>query len=93
MSSHRGMLRLQLPRHLFGGQQKYLYLGLADTPTNQRAAQDKAQAIASDIAFNRFDFTLERYRPHPPNDNSPSLSEIWQKYTFYKSKFLAHSTL
>ncbi|MCC3405390.1 MAG: hypothetical protein JGK17_07295 [Microcoleus sp. PH2017_10_PVI_O_A] len=39
----RGMLRLRLPRHLFGGRQKYLYLGLPDTPINRSAAEEKAK--------------------------------------------------
>jgi integrase len=92
--SYRGMLRLRLPRHLFGGQQKYLYLGLPDNPINQQAAQAKAQAIAADIAFDRFDDTLERYRSVAIKpDTSPTLGELWDKYTFHKSKVLAHSTL
>lgn len=90
----RGMLRLQLPRHLYGGEQRYLYLGLPDTPTNRQSAQARAQAIASDIAFDRFDATLERYRPTAIQpDNLPTLGELWQKYTFYKAKDLSPTTL
>lgn len=94
VSARRGMLHLRLPRHLFDGEQKYLYLGLPDTPINRQAAEAKALAISSDIAFDRFDSTLERYRPSATKpDNLPALSELWDKYTFHKSKILAHSTL
>lgn len=93
ISTHRGMLRLQFPRSLFGGQQKYLYLGLPDTPINRQAAQAKALAISADIAFDKFDDTLEKYRTAGKADDSPTLSELWEKYTLHKSKILAHSTL
>ncbi|XZN91606.1 MAG: hypothetical protein ACM65M_01600 [Microcoleus sp.] len=34
VATREGRLRLQLPRHLYGGEQKYLSLGMADTPEN-----------------------------------------------------------
>ena len=94
ISNCRGMLRLQLPRHLFGGQQRYLYLGLPDTPINRTAAEARAQVIMSDIAFDRFDSTLERYRLTAIQvDNSLPLGELWEKYKQHKTKSLAHSTI
>ncbi|MBD1836160.1 tyrosine-type recombinase/integrase [Cyanobacteria bacterium FACHB-472] len=88
------MLRLQFPRHLFGGEQRYLYLGLPDTPINRTAAEARAQVIMGDIAFDRFDPTLERYRPTAIQpDNSPPLGELWEKYKQHKTKSLAHSTI
>jgi integrase len=94
VSAHRGMLRLRLPRSVFNGRQVYLCLGLPDTPLNRQAAEMRALAISADIAFDRFDSTLERYRPTATQpDNSPTLGELWDKYTLFKSKTLAHSTL
>jgi len=94
ISNCRGMLRLQFPRHLFGGEQRYLYLGLPDTPTNRTAAESRAQSIMSDIAFDRFDPTLERYRPTAIQpDNSPLLGELWESYKQQKSKSLSHTTI
>ena len=88
------MLRLQIPRHLFGGEQRYLYLGLPDTPINRTAAEARAQVIMADIAFDRFDSTLEKYRPTAIQvDNSPPLGELWEKYKQHKTKSLAHSTI
>lgn len=93
--SYRGTLRIYIPRHVCGGEPKYLYLGLPDTPENRKAAEMRAQAIAADIAFDRFDATLNRYRPSAiqTEDNLPLLSNIWQQYVAYKSKTLAASTI
>src|SRR6476661_465603 len=95
----RGMLRLQLPRHLFGGQQKYLYLSLPDTPLNRSAAEEKARAIAADIAFDKFDASLQKYRPAVTvaapmkTQYSLTLGELWEKYTHYKAQHLAVTTI
>lgn len=93
----RGMLRLRLPRHLFGGQQKYLYLSLPDTPLNRSAAEKKARAIAADIAFDKFDASLQKYQSIitviPKAQYSLSLGELWEKYTVYKSQHLAATTI
>lgn len=89
----RNTLAIQLPRNLFNGKQTYIYLGLPDTPTNRKAAEARANAIASDIAFDRFDATLERYRPTATNDNSPTLLELWDKYAAYKAKHLSKTTI
>ncbi len=90
----RGMLRLQIPRHLFSGEQRYLYLGLADTPVNRSAALSKAQAIEADIAFDRFDTTLKKYRPsYFEQVKVPDLSDLWKQYTIHKTKTLASTTI
>jgi integrase len=60
---NNGSLRLSLPRVLFGGKQRYLSLGLKDTPENREIAQLKAHEIELDIKLNRFDSTLGRYKP------------------------------
>ncbi|HBR74262.1 MAG TPA: site-specific integrase [Cyanobacteria bacterium UBA11159] len=90
----RGMLRLQIPRHLFSGEQKYLYLGLPDTPINRSAALVKAQAIEADIAFDRFDTTLKKYKPpYLEQVKIPDLSDLWKQYTIYKGKVLSSTTI
>lgn len=88
----RGMLQIKLPRFLFKGEQKIIYLGLPDTPINRQAANMKAQAIASDIAFEKFDYSLEKYQPNYL-PKYPSLTELWAKYTEYKSRILAKTTI
>lgn len=59
----QGRLRLRLPRQLYNGKQKYLTLGLDDSPGDWKIAQAKAKQIESNIAFERFDHTLNKYRP------------------------------
>lgn len=86
-------LALQLPRYLFNGTQKYIYLSIPDTPANRQAALSRAQIISSDIAFDRFDYSLERYKPTALSLDSLSLNELWEKYTQIKQKTLAHSTI
>lgn len=92
VGSRRGMLQIKLPRFLFKGEQKIIYLGLPDTAINRQAANMKAQAIASDIAFEKFDYSLEKYQPNY-SPKYPSLTELWAKYTEYKSKTLAKTTI
>lgn len=92
----RGMLRIRFPRHLFSGSQKYLYLGLPDSPANRSAAEEKARAIASDIAFDKFDSSLQRYQPAAiakTDKYSLALGELWEKYTSYKAEHLAATTI
>lgn len=45
------------------GKRHYLSLGLPDNKVNRKAAQAKASLIESDIAFDRFDPTLAKYKP------------------------------
>lgn len=94
----QGRLRLRLPRQL--GIKRYLTLGLTNTPSNQRIAEAKAKQMEADITLERFDPTLERYKP--PSHTSPShngraselsLSELWQKYTQFKAQFLSPTTI
>jgi hypothetical protein len=68
IESFRGRLRLRLPRQLFNGKQKYIYTGLADTSVNRKAVEAKVKLIESDIAFERFDYTLAKYgKPQSPH--------------------------
>ena len=94
-------LRLHLPRHLYGGKQKYLTLGMADTSENRKLAEAKAKQIESDIAFERFDPTLAKYKPQihltlvatTEIQQQPTLIELWDKYTTYKSRTLSITTI
>jgi hypothetical protein len=68
IESFQGRLRLRLPRQLYGGKQKYLSLGLDDTPANRTIAEAKKKQIESDLAKDVivagiFDRTLAKYRP------------------------------
>lgn len=90
----RGRLRLRLPRHVFGGVQKYLSLELADTPQNRKVARAKAQQIEADIALERFDHTFRRYRSaYALANDEPPLAELWQKFAAEQAKLLEHSTI
>lgn len=90
----RGRLRLRLPRHIYGGVQKYLSLELADTPQNRKVARAKAQQIEADIALERFDHSLRRYRSaYALANDEPPLTELWQRYADEQAKLLEHSTI
>lgn len=93
--------RLQLRFH-FNGKRHYLSLGLPDNKLNRKAAEAKAKLIESDIAFERFDPTLAKYKPHsalstitPITPITPKISfaDLWEKYTHYKAPQVAASTL
>ncbi|PSB63830.1 site-specific integrase, partial [filamentous cyanobacterium CCP1] len=56
----RGWLQL---RFSYGGKRHYISVGLRDTPTNRKIAEAKAKLIESDIIYERFDPTLEKYKP------------------------------
>jgi integrase len=78
VESVQGRLRLRLPRSC---PIRYLSLNLADTARNRKVASAKAGQIESDIVFERFDTTLNRYR-NPlqlPKGKTPLL-EIWDAY-------------
>ena len=62
IQSVRGRLRIRLPRKLFDGAQRDLYLGLNDTPENRQVAQAIKQLIDSDAAIGAFDRELEKYQ-------------------------------
>lgn len=71
--SDKGALRLNLPRFLFGGKQRHIYLHLPDTPENRKLAEAKAMQIESDIKYERFDHSLDRYRPTQPSAPDPKI--------------------
>ena len=102
IESFQGRLRLRLPRQVFGGKQKYLTLGLPDTPENWKLAEAKAKQIESDIAFERFDESLARYRPMGKvqaketfEDTAEALTigKLWLKYVEYRKPQVSPTTV
>lgn len=80
VSVNNGSLRLRLPRGVFGGKQKFISLGLKDTPQNRRIAKAKAQQIESDILFNNFDQSLKRYQSGSAGIGKITLIELYQHF-------------
>lgn len=86
------------------GKRHYLSLGLKDHKLNRKAAEAKAKLIESDIAYERFDQTLAKYKPQsalstitpiftPTATPEILFANLWEKYTQYKSSQVAASTL
>ncbi|MBD2304481.1 DUF3596 domain-containing protein [Chroococcidiopsis sp. FACHB-1243] len=98
--------RLQL-RFYYAGKRHYLSLGLPDNKVNRKAAEAKAKLIESDIAFDRFDPTLVKYKPQtalstvtpftlsskPVESSKLTLTELWDRYTEYKRPQVSQSTI
>lgn len=71
------------------GKRHYISTGLADTPANRKVAERKAAVIEDDIFKERFDPTLQKYKPQSalttvtpiftPTDEPPktSLLDLW----------------
>ncbi len=63
----KGCLRLQFPsaasRQIWNVRQKYVALGLSDTPENRVTAQQLAFKAQIDILTGNPDMTLQRYKP------------------------------
>jgi integrase len=94
--------RLQLVFRV-GGKRHYLSTGFIDTPANRRLAEFKAREIEKDILYERFDPTLEKYKPEsvlstvtsvrsitPPK---PSLADLWEKFIEYKRPQCSPNTM
>jgi integrase len=87
----RGWLQL---RFSYGGTRHYLSVGLRDTPTNRKIAEAKAKLIESDMVYERFDPTLQKYKPQtamsvttpvtPIPTPKTSLLDLWRKYAAFK---------
>lgn len=89
-------LRLSLPRHLFPEQRKYIYLGFKDTPENRKIAEAKAKAIESDIVYERFDYTLNKYKQQPPPNQDEvkitTLQDLYYEYINTRKKTVRPGT-
>ncbi|ALF53849.1 hypothetical protein ACX27_14920 [Nostoc piscinale CENA21] len=75
-------LRIQMPRHLYAGKQKYLTLGLIDTTENWTIAEAKLQEIQRDIDYDNFDVTLDKYQLPAKSSTSIKDDEPDKKLTF-----------
>lgn len=80
--------------------------GLIDNAQNRSIVRLKRDQIATDIALERFDNSLERYKFHPGRNTPVSkistdlkikykyqLGELWDKYTEFKKSLLAQTTI
>lgn len=96
--------RLQL-RFNYGGKRHYISTGLADTPANRKLAEFRASEIEKDILYERFDPTLEKYKPKsalstvtpvtpitPNQKQKPKLDQLWDKYSEFKKPQVSPST-
>lgn len=72
----KNYLRIGLPRHLYEGEQKFLSLGLKNTPENWSKAEAKLSTIQRDIDYGEFDATLEKYRPGAKINKANSIASI-----------------
>lgn len=100
IKSSNGRLQLAFSQ---AGKRHYLSLGLADNKVNRKAAQAKAKLIESDIAYERFDPTLAKYKPQSvlstitptvtPIGPKPSLADLWEKFLEYKRPQCSPNTM
>jgi integrase len=92
--------RLQLV-FSYAGKRHYLSLGLPDNKLSRKAAEAKAKLIESDIAFDRFERSLAKYKPQSvlstftpiPSVSSPSLAELWEQFIEYKRPQCSPNTM
>lgn len=91
--------RLQLV-FSYGSKRHYLSTGLANNKLNRRAVEAKAKLIETDIAYDRLDETLVKYKSQsalstvtPIVTPIISLAELWDRYTQYKTPQVSASTL
>jgi integrase len=94
--------RLQLV-FSFGGKRHYLSTGYPDTSEYRKLAKMKASEIEKDILYERFDPTLEKYKPKSAlstvtrvtsiSTPKPNLAELWSKYVEWKRPQCAPSTM
>ena len=98
----RGKLRLRLPRQVFEGKQKWISTGWENTPDNWQKAQIKAWEIEADISTGNFDITLSKYKrkshlslvqPVDKPQTIPTVAELWEMYTDYKSNVIEATTI
>jgi integrase len=94
IETRRGRLQLRLPRQLFNGEQKRLSLGLPDNEINRAVASLKAKEIEFDIAYDKFDFSLDKYKySHSnPKNLEHKLVDIWDKYVDHKLPLVSVTT-
>lgn len=93
--------RLQL-RFRYAGKRHYISLGLPETRENRKLAEMKVREIELDIISGHFDQTLSRYKPHSAMSvvapditptATPTLTELWTKYTEAKQAGKSPATI
>lgn len=95
--------RLQLVFR-YGGKRNYLSTGLSDTPENRKLAEAKAKVIESDIACEKLDETLEKYKPKQvttkittnlaiAQPKSLTLTELLERYIEFKTPIVQKNTI
>ena len=96
--------RLQLV-FSYEGKRRYLSLGLPDSKVNRNLARAKANLIESDLAYERFDPTLDKYKPQSFTTITPitpiasattpksSLADLWSNYMEFKRTQVSQSTV
>lgn len=90
---------LQL-RFTYQGKRQYLSLGLKDDPENRKLAEAKAKLIESDITYERFDQSLEKYRNKAQQSSSKprdkpqiQLDKLWNAYVVFRTPQVSKTTL
>ncbi|MGB3535593.1 MAG: tyrosine-type recombinase/integrase [Microcoleaceae cyanobacterium] len=78
-----GRLRLRW-RHL--GKRYVIPVGLPDSISNRKVAQQRAIQIELDIKAGKFDQTLVSYKPHIPEPSSMTIPELFEDFLKSKSK-------
>ena len=73
------------------GKRFWLYIGLPETFANRKAAEIKARQIELDIASENFDPSLVKYKPQ--QQQSLAVTELWEKFSDYKKRQIAKTTL
>lgn len=73
-------------RWTWGGQRYEISLGLFDSRVNRTVAERKAKLIEQDMLTERFDPTLERYKPQIQTSEVVSAVELFEKFMTWKSK-------
>jgi integrase len=95
IASNAGRLRLQFPAAYFADKkQKFVALGLEDTPINRIEAEIAISRIKLDIFNQSFDPSLNKYRQVAEITaiNPTVVFELWTKYLEYREVSLKAST-
>jgi integrase len=92
--SRAGRLYLQFPRAWFGGNQKYLTLGLPDNRDNRTYASNLVRRIEWDYLQGEFDRSFAKYLPQQTAiDPQLNLKNLWAEYCAYKAKSLKPASI
>ena len=85
-----GRLRL---RWRYQGKRYVIPVGLPDSISNRKVAQQRAIQIELDIKAGKFDQTLVSYKPHVPEPSSMTIPELFELFLKIKAKQTSSRTL